>query len=405
MELSRAAIEDRCRRIDEAETDDFATLVRLVGLDTTRNLRRADWSDVSFRNTDIRGFDFTAARLHNCDFTGARIAGACFAQAELGAVLCHGHANLRDPARMTGIANLRAAADWTEYIASFADTRWGKPAERYNPIHLPVGSIFSDAPGLAPEMVVVPPGTFLMGSPDGSGGDNGDQAEEGRYEDEGPCQRITFNRPFAVGRFAVTVAEFQTFTASKKRRHGIVDSQRRASQDDTHPVTNISWTDAVAYCEWLNIKLGVPPNTYRLPSEAEREYFTRAGTDGPFWWEGPISAEKANFDPSRAYGGSRVREVRPHAVALVQAYDPNPWGVYQVHGNVREWCQDAYVPTLDGIPGDGSARGRPEIGRSSGVLRGGSWYNYPVYLRSADRYRGLPDDREVYFGFRVARTL
>jgi hypothetical protein len=223
MSLSREEIEERCRRIDEAETEDFATLVKEIGgLDTARNLRRADWSDVSFRNSDIRGFDFTAARLHNCDFTGAKIAGARFVQAELGAVLHHGRDNPREPARMTGIANLRAAADWAEYAVSFADSkRWKLPAELHHPSHLPVGAIFSDAPGLAPEMVVVPAGTFMMGSPDGSGGDNGDQAEEGRFDNEGPRRRVAFDRPFAIGRFAVTVAEFRAFADAKiKSRQG-----------------------------------------------------------------------------------------------------------------------------------------------------------------------------------------
>jgi formylglycine-generating enzyme required for sulfatase activity len=387
MTLSPAEIEKRCKLIDEEETDDFATLLRLAGLDPARNLRRADWSGVSFRNTDLRGFDFTAARLHNCDFTGARIAGARFAQAELGAVLHRGRDNPREPARMTAIANLRAAADWAEYAASFADSkRWKQPAELYYPSHLPVGAIFSDAPGLAPELVVIPAGTFLMGSPDGTGGENGDQAEEGRDDDEGPRQRIVFDRPFAISRFAVTIAEFRAFPATKKRGRA---GQQGAKRHDL-PVVDISWSDAVAYCEGLNAKLGLPPGTYRLPSEAEWEYCARAGTDGPFWWEGPISAERANFQSKGA--------------VPVQTYAPNPWGLYQVHGNVWEWCEDDFEATLAGIPADGSARGR-KARASYRVLRGGSCFDIPQYLRSAYRSGFGPGFRDDLVGFRVARTL
>ena len=97
-------------------------------------------------------------------------------------MLHHGRANPRAPAVMTGIAGLRAAADWADYVAAFAGPgRCKVPVDLHDPSHLPVGASFGDAPGLAPEMVVVPAGTFLMGSPDGSGGDNGDRAEEGRF--------------------------------------------------------------------------------------------------------------------------------------------------------------------------------------------------------------------------------
>jgi formylglycine-generating enzyme required for sulfatase activity len=401
MALSREEIETRCRRVDAAETDDFAKLVELAGLDTARNLRRADWSDVKFRNSDIRGFDFTAAQLHNCDFTGARIAGACFVQAELGAVLHQGRDHPREPAPMTGIANLRAAADWAEYLASFADSeQWKLPAELHFPSHLPVGAIFSDLPGLAPEMMVVPAGTFLMGSPDGSGGDNGEQEEEGRFADEGPRQRITFDRPFAIGRFAVTVAEFRAFAAAKKSRGKA--GRQRAKQDDMHPVTEVSWEDAVAYCTWLNVRLGLPPKTYRLPSEAEWEYCARAGTDGPFWWEGPISTDKANYDGNFTYANSPKGEYRQRTLP-VDSFEPNPWGLYQVHGNVWEWTQDCYHDSYAGAPSDGSAWTTGDCSRR--VVRGGSWGDSPQDLRSAVRGGGPAVNRNDDLGFRVARTL
>ena len=382
MALSRADIEDRCRSVDLAETNDFAELAKLADLDKTRHFRGADWSDVSFRNTDVRGFDFTAARLHNCDFTGAKIAGARFDQVELGAVLHEGRDDPRAPARTTGIANLGAAADWAEYSALIIDPkRWIPPARRLDPSHLPVGAIFSDAPGLAPEMVVVPGGTFLMGSPDGSGGDNGDRAEDGRYDDEGPRRRITIDRPFAIGRFAVTETEYRAFAASRKHNRA---GRRSASvaPGDALPVTEVSWNDTVGYCRWLNATLGLGPGTYRLPSEAEWEYSARAGTDGPFWWEGPISPARANYyGPDRTHGGDRQRAAHSRGVVPVQRFDPNPWGLYQVHGNVLEWCEDNWHRNYKGAPQDGSVWKGGD--RSLRVLRGGSWSIIPQFLRSA----------------------
>ena len=424
MALSREEIERRWQRVDDADTDDFATLVKVAALDPARHLRRADWSGVSFRGSDLRGFDFSAARLHDCDFTGAKIAGARFAQAELGAVLHHGRANPREPARMTGIAGLRAAADWAEYVAAFADPgRCKVPVDLHDPRHLPVGAIFSDAPCLAPEMVVVPAGTFLMGSPDGSGGDNGDEAEKGRTDDEGPRQLITFDRPFAIGRFAVTVAELRAFTAARavrsvlgpagvprpsfgsfagKGRERSAGRGESVAGRDGYPATDVTWEDAAAYCQWLNTRLGLPAGTYRLPSEAEWEYCARAGTDGPFWWDGPITTGKANYDGNYTYAGSPKGEYRRGTVP-VDAFQPNPWGLYQVHGNVWEWCQDTYTDTLAGIPLDGSSRVVKK--KSSRVLRGGCWDDYPLVLRSAYRDHVVPGRRIYWVGFRVARTL
>jgi formylglycine-generating enzyme required for sulfatase activity len=402
--LSAAEIEARCKRVYDAKFDDFAKLAELAGLDKTMHFRHADWSGVSFRNSDLRGFDFTAARLHNCDFTGAIITGACFVQAELGAVLLQGRDNPRAPADMTGIANLHAARDWTEYITSLMDSKRPKrPAEPCNPRHLLVGAIFSDAPGLAPEMVVVPPGSFLIGSPDGGGGDNGDQAEEGRRNNEGPRRWITFDRPFAIGRFAVNVAEFQAFAASKRRGSKTRETQKETGQNNTHPATEISWPDAVAYCKWLNGKLALRPGTYRLPSEAEWEYCARAGTDGPFWWGSSISTTQANYNGELVYGGGAQGEFRQRIVP-VDLFRPNPWGLYQVHGNVWEWCHDAYVDTLVGIPAHGMARNL-EDRKLSRVLRGGSWNSDAQILRSANRDWYLPGLCSGEVGFRIARSL
>jgi formylglycine-generating enzyme required for sulfatase activity len=389
MAWSRAQIDEAHDRIDRADkSTDFATLARgVAGLDPTRHFRFADWSDVSFRDSVLRDFDFAAARLHNCDFTGAKIAGACFAQAELGAVLLRGRDNAREPARMTGIANLHSAADWDEYVALITDSDRSKtPADLHDTSHLPDGAIFSDAPGLAPEMVVVPAGAFLMGSPDGR---SGEPAEEGRASDEGPLQEICFDRRFAIGRFAVTVAEFELFSSlENRRRAGRI--QQRNRRDDMLPIVNVSWYGAADYCKWLNAMLGLPADTYRLPSESEWEYAARAGTDGPYWWDGAISPQRANF--------------AGEGVVSVRTYEPNPWGLYQVHGNVWEWCQDTYMDTLEGIPLDGESREPGGDGRSR-VFRGGSWSSIPRSLRAAGRSGYAAFVRNNVLGFRVGRTL
>jgi formylglycine-generating enzyme required for sulfatase activity len=393
MALSRAEIDERCRRIDEAPFDDFARLVELAGLDKTRNLRCADWSDVSFRNSDIRGFDFTAARLHNCDFTGAKIAGACFVRAELGAVLPRGNDNPNAPARTTGIANLYAAADWKQYLASFADPkRWKSPAGRYDAGHLPVGAIFSDAPGVAPEMIVIAAGDFLMGSAESDARleNFDDVAWDNEIEKgHGKCQmRIT--RRFALGRYPVTFDEYDAFLAAtkkKRRRDGDEAVDPRKWGRGRRPVINVSWDDAQAYCRWLNRMTGLHGDFgYRLPSEAEWEYACRAGTQTRRWWAD-------SWDPTKANGARSFENGRTSPVGH---YAANPWGLHDMIGNVWEWCADRYAAPYEGAD---------KFRKSSRVLRGGCWLDAPRILRSADRGREPPEYRDYYVGFRVAKTL
>jgi formylglycine-generating enzyme required for sulfatase activity len=142
-------------------------------------------------------------------------------------------------------------------------------------------------------------------------------------------------------------------------------------------VINVSWNDASAYAEWLSAKTGMP---YRLLSEAEREYVTRAGTRSPFWWGGSISPEQANYDGNYAYGNGPKGEYRQRTLP-VGAFDPNPWGLYQVHGNVWEWTQDCWHIIYSGAPSDGSAwtAGNCNIR----ILRGGAWVDSPRVLRAA----------------------
>jgi formylglycine-generating enzyme required for sulfatase activity len=257
-----------------------------------------------------------------------------------------------------------------------------------------------------PEMVVVPAGEFTMGSPPG---------EDGRDHDEGPQHPVTIARAFAVGKFEVTRVELETFVRESGRAVGDKcftyegrQWQERAGrsfrnpgivQDDRHPAVCVSWEDASAFVDWLSRKTG---KTYRLLTEAEWEYAARAGTTTPFWWGSSISTKEANYNGEYAYGGGNKGEYREKTVP-VDSFAANPWGLYNVHGNVGEWVQDCWNDSYNSAPADGSVRTTGDCGRR--VMRGGSSLNGPRFLRSADRDGFAPDNRINAVGFRVGRTL
>ena len=163
---------------------------------------------------------------------------------------------------------------------------------------------------------------------------------------------------------------------------------------------NVSWDNAKEYAAWLSRKTG---KTYRLLSEAEREYVTRAGTTTPFWWGSSISTSQANYNGRSTYDGAAQGEFRQKTLS-VDSFQPNPWGLYQVHGNVWDWVEDCWNESYQGAPSDGSAWTSSGVcGRR--VVRGGSWVNVPRILRSANRNRGTAGDRDDVSGFRVGRTL
>ena len=264
---------------------------------------------------------------------------------------------------------------------------------------------FQDHP-LGPEMVVIPAGEYLMGGPPG---------EEGRDDDEGPQHLVTIGKPFAVGRFAITFGEFTTFVEATghempdkirsyeegkwKEREGRSFRNPGFAQTAKHPVVGVSWDDATAYCQWLSQQTS---HDYRLLSEAGWEYVCRAGTITPFWWGDKISTGQANYDGNYTYGGGSKGEFRKGTVS-VQNFDANPWGLYQVHGNVWEWCADAWHENHRGAPDDGSVRKDGDSSRR--VVRGGSWSDGPRGLRSANRFGFQPVSRYGGLGFRVSRTL
>jgi formylglycine-generating enzyme required for sulfatase activity len=250
-----------------------------------------------------------------------------------------------------------------------------------------------------PELVRLPPGEFLMGSP---------ESEGGRLDVEGPQRLVTIERPFVIGRYPVTVDQFAAFVADSGYDVGTTCRQWTGTdwverpgsfrdpgfaQTGDHPAVCVSWEDAQVYVRWLSSRLGLQ---VRLPSEAEWEYAARAGTTTPYWWGTSIADGQANF---KAGADGHWRQ---HTVP-VRTFEPNPWGIYQVHGNVWEWIEDGWSPSYAGAPQDG--RVRQETASSKRVVRGGSWLNGPRGVRSARRHAAEPGLRRSDIGFRIAAAV
>ena len=237
-----------------------------------------------------------------------------------------------------------------------------------------VGRSFRDCSD-CPELIVIPPGQFLMGSP---------ETEAGRYNNEGPRRVVTLRAPLAVGVFEVTFAEWDACVAAGGCSHRPHDQGWGRGRQ---PVVNVSWDDAQQYLRWLTARTG---RQYRLLTEAEWEFAARAGSNRPFTMGNTINESLAN------YGGSVVR-ARP-----VGSYPANRFGLYDMHGNVWEWVQDCFERTYTNAPSDAS---EPVIksGCAWRVLRGGSWSNAQQFLRSAMRHGMSAGSRADNIGLRVAR--
>ena len=259
-------------------------------------------------------------------------------------------------------------------------------------------------------------GTFLMGTP---------TDEPGRHDDEGPQRPVTVSS-FYIGKNPVTVGEFRSFvnatgyrTEAETRNGGWVwtgiewqvrpDANWRNpyfTQGENHPVVLVSWNDAIRYANWLSEQEGLTPaytisgttvtwnrsaNGYRLPAEAEWEYACRAGTTTPWNTGTNITQAQANFWVQGA--------ANPERTSTVGSYAANAWGLYDMHGNVWEWCWDWYGEYASDAQID-------PIGTSSGsgrVLRGGSWSTSAASLRSSRRNYGIPASRTTIIGFRLVR--
>jgi formylglycine-generating enzyme required for sulfatase activity len=239
--------------------------------------------------------------------------------------------------------------------------------------------------GEAPEMVVIPAGSFLMGSP---------QDQTGWSEDELPRHEVTIARPFGLSRNEVTFAEYDAFSKAAGRELPADQGWGRGNR----PVINVSWQDAQTYAKWLSEQTG---KHYRLPTEAEWEYAARAGTTTSRYWGDTASdaCRFANMDDAAHGCKDGQRRTGP-----VGSYEANAFGVYDILGNVWEWTEDCRHENYDGAPEDGSAWTQGGDCNLR-VMRGGSWDDGPDVVRSAYRARGSPGGRFNGLGFRLARTL
>ncbi|WP_096701292.1 bifunctional serine/threonine-protein kinase/formylglycine-generating enzyme family protein [Magnetospirillum sp. 15-1] len=251
----------------------------------------------------------------------------------------------------------------------------------------------------APELCAIPPGVFDMGDLSGKG-----------YGHERPVVRgIRIDDWLGFGRFAVTFEEYDRYVAAKK----VTRPTDMGWGCGRLPVINVSWDDAQGYIGWLNDQSGFGPSDrhrWRLPTEAEWEYACRAGSKTEFWWGDEISTSQANYQGNHTFGKGAKGVSRQRTVA-VDSFAPNPWGLFQMHGNVWEWCEDAYDENAYGMHPDvyANALNSMHLGEerkvSGCVLRGGSWCMQPSELRAASRFRSTPDQMFRDIGFRLARAL
>jgi len=254
---------------------------------------------------------------------------------------------------------------------------------------LAVGQRFRDCDDDAcPWMVVLPAGSFMMGSP--ASGPNGN-------DDEGPQHRVQV-ASFAVGQYEVTFRQWDGCVAAGACKTKPGDQGWGRGQ---RPVINVSWHDAQQYVKWLSGKTG---QTYRLLSESEWEYAVRAGTNTPFAFGDRITTAQANFDGKSTYNGSAKGEDRQKTLP-VGSLAKNAWDLYDLHGNVWEWVQDCWHENYQGAPETGRAWVNGCSGEVRRVLRGGGWHSTPDFTRSAIRFGDAPDVRNDITGLRVARTL
>jgi len=264
------------------------------------------------------------------------------------------------------------------------------------------GTVFRDCADVCPEMVAIPPGSFTMGTP---------ASESGHKASEEPQHLVTIGYSFAVGKFDVTRDEFAAFvnvTGYKAEGDGCFDTigtnwqSPGMDQTGSDPVVCISLGDAQAYMVWLSQKTG---HAYRLLSESEWEYAARAGTTTAYWWGDAVGVGNANCGDCGSKWDNR--QTSPSGL-----FQPNPFGLYDMNGNVWQWTADCYNFQYNGAPNDGSAWASGDC--DNRVLRGGSWDVPAKEVRAAARFIAraaagrIPSGFDRYqsdIGFRVARTF
>ena len=305
------------------------------------------------------------------------------------------------------------APHWMPFVVSSA------PAAEMKENAYPPGTRLRDCRDEGcPWLVVVPAGEFMMGSVEG---------EEGHQDSESPQHRVRISEPFAVMEAEVTREAFARFVDETGYKTGEVcsvwsdrkwqmDAKRSwrdpgFDQKPDHPVVCVGWNDARVFAAWLSKRTG---QTYRLLTEAEWEYAARAGSTSRYSYgnKGDELCRHANV------GDRSFKKAFPDwpfeiancddghvQTAPVKTYQPNAFGLYDMHGNALEWTQDCWHDNYQGAPEDGSKPWEAKCSEDRRVLRGGGWNDQPVVARSAIRNWGTPDIRDNGIGFRLARTL
>jgi formylglycine-generating enzyme required for sulfatase activity len=260
-----------------------------------------------------------------------------------------------------------------------------------------------------PAMIVVPPGSFTMGSP----------ADEPERRDNEKQQQVTFARPFALSRTAVTWDQWEACVRDRWCDGVAVEIALRTREEDgqpnpeykdwgrgARPVVGVSWFDAQNFAGWLNWKTG-KDDAYRLPSEAEWEYAARAGTTTAYPWGAKLDHDYGNFGiPGPGLGGkAEGKDVWTDTTAPVASFPPNSFGLHDMHGNTFEWTEDCYEADRAHAPSDGSAN--KEGNCANRVFRNGTFMSNPYMQRSARRGAPYPATRRGrnYLSFRVAMTI
>jgi formylglycine-generating enzyme required for sulfatase activity len=239
--------------------------------------------------------------------------------------------------------------------------------------------------GVTLEMVSIPGGTFLMGSP---------ETEEGHRESESPQHEVTL-QPFFMGKYPITQAQWRAIAALPQVNREL-DPDPSQFKGSDRPVERVTWYEAVEFCDRLS---SYTKRNYRLPSEAEWEYACRSGTTTPFHFGETITPELANYNGQGTYGSGSKGEYREQTTPVGSFKAANAFGLFDMHGNVWQWCADNWHENYEGSPSNNIAW--TEKNNDNRMLRGGSWYYNPRACRSAYRNDNHPDSRVGHVGFRV----
>ncbi len=240
--------------------------------------------------------------------------------------------------------------------------------------------------GISLNMVEIPGGRFLMGSP---------ETEAERLDNESPQHEVAL-REFFIGMYPITQAQWGAI-ANLAPVNQEINSHPANFKGENHPVERVSWNDATEFCARLSKQTG---RNYRLPTEAEWEYACRSGTQTPFYFGKTLTTDLANYDGNYTYNNGPNGDSRQQTTSVDHFGLANAFGLCDMHGNIYEWCEDHWHNNYEDAPTDGSAW-LNENKNNTHVLRGGSWYHYPKYCRSASRIDNLPSFTAFTLGFRV----